>query len=202
MFLPTFPPSVSTSDPLGGTNVRHRHHRRSRPAPGRSTRFIPRSASASSTSASRRSAAPSSRRRQPSSPRTARSARSRARVRVENLVTEEPALDRAPAQRGLLRRRLAPRAGVREHVRRAERGRQPARQRPPRRFAASPCRVELVRRDQGAGEGPDGNFPHRHRRHRRRSTAPTGASRGTLRSPAADSPWPSASRSPCTSKPA
>ena len=122
------------------------------------------------------------RRRHARRPTTAHSARSRARCAIENLVTEEPQLTGAPAQRGLLRRRQPPRRSRSTSTSdRAGRGRQAAHQRRSRRSAASRSPVELDAEIEGTGDDPYGNTrlgisaSRRHRPHR------TGASPGTRR---------------------
>ena len=71
-------------------------------------------------------------------------------VRVENLVTEEPAAHGSPAQRGLLRRRQAPRDHVQEHVDRAGRGRTGSASTATSRSAASRARSSSTPRSRAS----------------------------------------------------
>ena len=84
-------------------------------------------------------------------------------VRVENLVTEEPAAHGSPPQRGLLRRRQASRADVQEHVGRAGRGRPSSRHRRPHDpWRHAPGRAG--RRDRGRRRRPRRRDARRHLR--------------------------------------
>ena len=78
-------------------------------------------------------------------------------VRIENLVTEEPAAHGAPAQRGLLRRGQSSRDHVQEHVDRAGRRRTGSASTASSTIRGVTRPVELDAEIEGAGDDPYGN---------------------------------------------
>ena len=114
-------------------------------------------------------------------------------MRVENLVTEEPALTGHLHSEDFFDAAKHPELTFKStSVEQAEDGHLRVTGDLTIRGVTRP--VELDAEIEGVGDGPDGSDARSASPRRARSTAPTGASRGTPRSPTAPSPSPSASR--------
>ena len=155
MFLPTFPPSDSTSDPRRN-DVHHRHHQApDRHLVDRSDSFLDRLR----RQAPRRLDVPrrlQAGRRQPRH-RGRRHPRDRGHRAGRESRDRGARADGAPAQRGLLRRRHASRAR-RSGARRSSRSTTATcASAATSRSAASTRPVELDAEIEGVGDGPDGN---------------------------------------------